>query len=310
MMKPSIDLEKARAHLSGPIGSVGTPFTPTGDIDFKALRNEIDFLIAGGNPTILLTLGDSLYTLLTDEEVAEVTKVAVEHASGRAMVVAADKPWGTPKAVKFAEYAREIGADIMMVTPPDWAASCTSQAYVEHYAAVGRHLPVMLVTAVFIPRGIEFALQTIRKVLDRVDTVVAIKDDFCGEFGRKMAMLVYERWAVYSGGLKQNHLDIYPYGCDGYLSAFMRFYPAVAKTYWNAIQQGNLKAARRVIQDFEIPLFDCISSLPGGYGAGMHGISELCGITGRWRRPPYHSLTDAEMEPLSELLRHFHIPAA
>jgi hypothetical protein len=29
-----------------------------------------------------------------------------------------------------------------------------------------------------------------------------------------------------------------------------------------------------------------------------HGSRELFGITGRWRRPPYHTLTDAEMDRL------------
>jgi len=35
----------------------------------------------------------------------------------------------------------------------------------------------------------------------------------------------------------------------------------------------------------------------------IHGCYELVGIASRWRRPPYHSMTDQEMERLTEFLR-------
>ena len=43
--------------------------------------------------------------------------------------------------------------------------------------------------------------------------------------------------------------------------------------------------------------------LPGGFDAGIHGVLELAGICGRWRRPPYYSLSDAELEKLETELR-------
>jgi len=49
---------------------------------------------------------------------------------------------------------------------------------------------------------------------------------------------------------------------------------------------------------YEHPFFDTIFSLPRGFDAGMHGMLELHGICKRWRRPPFYSLSDAEMERL------------
>jgi len=60
-----------------------------------------------------------LFSLLTDQEVADLTKATVEHTAGRAMVVAADKYYWTGKAVEFGQYARGLGADLVMVSPPD-----------------------------------------------------------------------------------------------------------------------------------------------------------------------------------------------
>jgi len=52
-----------------------------------------------------------------------------------------------------------------------------------------------------------------------------------------------------------------------------------------------------------MPLFDYIKGFKGSFDAAMHGILELYGIASRYRRPPYHSLTDAQMEELGGFLK-------
>ena len=116
--------------------SAHTPFGADSEIDFTSLRGLVEGGIAAGSTTMLLNYGDSLFSLLTDDEVAEVTRVVTEQTAGRAAVVAADLIWWTGKTVDFARYVREIGADLLMVLPPDWAQSCTTDTLVQHYAAV------------------------------------------------------------------------------------------------------------------------------------------------------------------------------
>jgi 4-hydroxy-tetrahydrodipicolinate synthase len=290
--------DEIRAALTGPSGSIRTPFHRDGSVDFKGLANVIEANITGGSRTVLLTAGDSHYLCLSDQEIAEITKFTIKQVRGRAMVCAADRYYDTNRAVEFAKFARGAGADLCMVMPPDWGHSMTPETLVEHYAAVAKHMPVMVVTNIFIPRGAAFGMAALKLCLQKVKGIVAVKDDFCGDFGRKMALLVSDHWAVWSGGLKQNHLDIHPYGCDGYLSTLVTFRPKVAHDYWQAIQKADLSKARAVIRDVEIPWFDHISKLPGGFDAGIHGMLELYGIAKRWRRKPYYSLSDAEMGTL------------
>ena len=77
----------------------------------------------------------------------------------------------------------------------------------------------------------------------------------------------------------------------------------VAWRYWKAIQTNDLEAARAVIRDYDMPLFDYLISLEGSFDAGIHGILELFGLTRRYRRPPYHTLTDQQMEQLADHLK-------
>ena len=289
--------------MSGPIPSVRTPFKKNGSIDYNSLRNMIDFDIDAGAETIMLTYGDSLYSVLTDDEVAQVTKVVVEHTANRAAVIAADRIWAPPKEIEFAKYCREIGADLLMALPPDWSRSCTKETLVEYYASVAEHIPVMIVTNIFIQWGIKPAIEALKLIHEKVDGIVAVKDDYCGEFMRKLCMMDHHKWALVSSGIKQNHMDCYPYGVDGYLATFITFKPSVTHKYWKAIQANDLKAAVNVIKEYDDPYFDFVFELPGGYDAGMHGAMELFGVASRWRRKPYYSLNDEEMERLADFFR-------
>ena len=297
MRDPMIDLARVREAMTGPIAAVHPPFERDGSIDRNGLRAEIDRNIEAGSGTMLLTYGDSLHSLISDAEVAEVLKVVVDQTRGRALVVAADRQWWTGGEIEFADFARGAGADILMVLPPHWGGGVTHDSLVGHYQAVSEHIPVMLVTALFIANQ-PLGLRVIETVRDQVPGVVAIKDDVTGAFARRMALLTHDRWAVISGGQKQNHLDVHPYGCDGYMSTYLHFLPKIAHAYWQAVDGGDLAAAARIIRDFDHPWMAFADTLPGGFDAMYHGAQEIFGIAGRWRRPPYHSLDDAEMERL------------
>ena len=120
-----ISREEVREKLTGPIASLTTPFTRDGEIDYLGLRKLIDGNLEGGSNSSLLTYGDSLFSLMTDDEIAEVTRVVAEHTGTRGLTVAADGGWWTGKTVEFARYCREVGVDVLMVKPPIWGASGT-----------------------------------------------------------------------------------------------------------------------------------------------------------------------------------------
>ena len=291
-----------RYALAGPVESVNTPFTREGAIDYRSLQNFVDFVIEGGSRTVLLTYGDSLYSLLTDQEAAEVTRAVVEFTRRRAMVVAADRMWWTGKTVEFAAYCREVGADVLMVLPPDWCQSCTVQTLVDHFAQAARELPVMLVTNFAAKWPLPRSLELFRRLRDEVPGVMAVKDDVCGDMGRQLGLMVHEQWAILASGSKRMILNNVPYGCDGYLSSFIYFKPEIAFAFWSAVLNKDDAGVRRSIAEVDIPFWEFMESMPGSFDAMVHGILELKGISRRWRRPPYYSLNDTEMATMSAFL--------
>jgi 4-hydroxy-tetrahydrodipicolinate synthase len=291
--------EEIRAALTGPVTSVFTPFQQDGEIDYPGLRDFIDFCLEAGSTAIILTAGDSRFMVLSDEEIAQVTRVTAEHTADRALVVAADRSWSLKREIAFAEFAREVGADVLMVKPPDLAL-CTRETYVPYYAAVAEQIPVMVVNNVFRGSPMAMSMDVLEALRDQVPGIVAVKDDVCGEFARKMCLLVYDRWAVIAGGQKQNHLNILPYGCDGYFSTFSKFEPSVTHAYWEAVLASDWPRMRQIIDTYDMPFFDFVlNEFRVPFIPAMYGTLELFGVFQRWNRPPCYSLNDEEMERLT-----------
>lgn len=297
-----VDRAGARELLSGPIPSIRTPFLENGDVDESGLRNVVEHYIAVGSKVLMLTAGDSHFLCLSDDEIARVTRIVIEAARGRVPVMAADRSHATGRAIAFAEFARSVGAEMVMVMPPDWAQSCTAATYAEHVVSVSRVMPVVLVTNVFIGRPIPFGLDAIGRAIDQSAQIVGIKDDVCGEFAQRMCMKYNGAVPIYAGGRKQNHLSMHAFGVDGYLSTLMVFKPDVARRYWGAIQAGDLGAARRIIMEIDQPFFDLIATCNGGFDAGMHAAMEVAGLCGRFRRSPYANATDDNVEAVRAFL--------
>lgn len=298
----NLNRQATRELLTGPVPSIRTPFTQTGEIDEDGLAQIVEFLIGAGARSLMLTAGDSHWFCLTEKEISHVTRLVCEQARGRAAVIAADCQHDTRRAVAFAEASQEAGAAIMMVLPPDWGRSCTPASMAEHYAAVAEVLPVMIVTNVFIPRGDAMAAETIARTLETSERVVAIKDDMCGRFAQQLCLDHSESVAILAGGQKHNHLSMRLFGRCGYLSTFMSFQPEVTHRYWTAIESEDWHTASRIVAEIDGPWFKHIGTFPGGFDAAIHGVMELHGLCGRWRRPPYHSLSNPQMQAL----RQFH----
>ena len=275
-----------RDALTGPLDTIRTPFEQDGSIDYPAMGRMIDLMIDAGCGATILTAGNSQFQCMNEQEIKEMARVATEQTAGRAMVVAADWGFPTRQAVEFAKYCRQIGVDVLMVRPPDWdGSSNTPQSLVDHYNAIGEHLPVMLVTNIFAALSTDRALETVEIIRDRVDNMVAVKDDLGGTFAQQLCLLVRDKWAVFAGGGFAMHMNMHPFGCDGFMSFFLSFRPKFALDYWAALQANDMAGAVAIHQQVEMPLERHLATFPGGRNAAMQGLFELCGIAGRWQPP-------------------------
>ena len=291
-----MDRARFRHHFTGPLSSINTPFRKDGAIDYDGLRRFVDAAIVGGARTVLFTPGDSLYAVLSEQEIADLTRVTCEHVGSRAMFLAAAGPWWQDQAVAFARYAAEIGADGVLASPP--YRGVTVRDCADYFLAVSRELPTVILSATLAPLGLGGALEAVRLLLAEGERIVGFKEDYGPEFARPACLLSQGTWSNFAGGQKQTHMDMHPYGCDGFMSVLVVFKPEITRAYWHAIERGDLAAATSVIRDYDMPMFDLMGASPAGSDAAQHAMMELTGISGRWRRAPLSDYTDEELERL------------
>ncbi len=287
--------DEIRARLCGPCSSIPTIFTRAGEMDLNGVRAVIDATIANDGDIIMLTWGDSLISLLTDQEVAELHRAVREQAGDRAVTIACDNMWGLNKCVEFARFVRDLGFDLYMIRPAEWARG-TPEALADFYRAVARETRIMFVGDV--------PIRTCELLEDQPD-ILAFKEDLTLEYAHEVLVRWGDRWPMIGGGGMKRHHVLWPQGnCDSWLDAWVRCYPAPSRSYWEALQQGDARAAWEIALRFDTPLRDFARSASyGADGVSKHALLEVYGVAPRWRRSPAANPTDAEMEQLRDFLR-------
>ena len=285
---------EVRARLTGPINSVPVAFTPDGDIDHRAIRHMINKSLNAGCSVVMLTWGNSLISLLSDDEVAEVHTTVADCVADTALLVACDNMWGLPKCVEFARYVRNIGFHVYMVRPPDTMPG-TPETLADYYKEVANEIPLMLVGQV--------PLATCESLED-VPGVCSFKEDASVDYAHEVGMRWGDRWTIVGGGGLRRHHLLAPHGwCPAWLDYFMCSYPQPAFDYWSALLSGDVTQAWDVVARWELPVRDFAALTSYGWdGLVRHALPELFGTAPRWRRLPAPNPSDADMETLQGFL--------
>jgi len=278
--------------LEGPVNSIPTTFLRDGRLDWRGIAGVIETGIAGGSGVSLLTFGDSQLESLSDDETAELTKFLVEQVRGRALTVAATRRWWTGKAVEFARFCKDAGADALMVLPPQQAA--VPEGLIAHYRAVAEVMPLMLVGA---PR-----YEVLDGLLD-APSICCFKEDGTEAYAIQTMQRYAGRWKFMTGGTLWRHCTQRPYGCRAFFCCYSSFCPRVAKRYWDAVRAGDEATVSDVLNRVDIPFFALDAEFAGGIQAVWRAALELKGIASRWLRPPMVSVSDADMDRLKGRLR-------
>jgi 4-hydroxy-tetrahydrodipicolinate synthase len=114
--------------------AITTPFK-NGEVDYAALKTQIEFQIAAGTTCICPagTTGES--PTLTHEENDRVIAASVEYAAGRIKVMAGTGSNSTAEALRLTKQAEKNGADAALVVAPYYNKP-TQEGFYQHYKAL------------------------------------------------------------------------------------------------------------------------------------------------------------------------------
>ena len=167
-----------------------TPFSADGVVDYKGMIRVLDCMIDQGVDGICILANFSEQFLISDAEREQLTRVRLEHAGGRIPLIVTISHFATDIAVTRAKFAKQLGAEAVMMMAPYHGALLkgTAEQTYEQLARVGDvGIPIMIQDAPL--SGVELPVDFLIRVANTIDMVKMFKIE-CAGAAAKLRVLV------------------------------------------------------------------------------------------------------------------------
>ncbi len=219
-----------------------TEFGPDGAVDLPATMDHLDHMLGAGIDGLIMlgTVGEN--GALEPAEKRRVLRATVEHVAGRVPVLTGVAENTTASACRFAEDAREIGLDGLMVLPAMLYRADTRET-MTHFRAVARatDLPIMVYNNP-VSYSVDIPPEAFADLADE-PTLVAIKES--SEDVRRVTDLYNvcgDRYLIFCG-VDDLILESLLLGVVGWVSGLVNAFPAENRLLWDLAAAGRWEEA-------------------------------------------------------------------
>ena len=288
--------------IKGIIPPILTPMNDDESINEAELRHQVNRMIdAGVSGVFALGTNGEAYALSHKEKVF-VLKVVVDETKGRVPVYAGTGCPTTKETITLSKEAEEIGADILSVIVPYFAAASQDELY-EHYKAVAEavKLPIVLYN---IPArtGNALAPATVARLAKDIPNVMGAKDS-SGNFDNmkqyiELTQNIGKDFSVLSGN-DSLILPVLMFGGKGGIAGCANVFPHTMVEIYEAWTAGDIERAKRVQDSIRI-FRNCFK-----YGNPNSLVKIAAGLLGDPVGPcrrPFSKVTPEGMEALKKTL--------
>ncbi|MFQ7111472.1 MAG: 4-hydroxy-tetrahydrodipicolinate synthase [Anaerovoracaceae bacterium] len=242
--------------IRGSIVALITPFNEDGSVNYKRLRELIDWHVEQQTDAILV-LGTTAETpTLTLSEEDEIARISIEQAKGRVPIIVGSGSNNTMVAIEQSLKYEKMGADALLVITPYY--NKTSKAgMVNHFTQVADavHTPVYVYN---VPgrTGVTISYEALAEI-SKHKNIVGIKEA-SGDMSLvcKFSKLINDNFNIYSGNDDIN-VPLLSMGGAGVISVLANILPKETHDMAMAYLNGDVKKAR----DMQIKYLDFINAL-------------------------------------------------
>lgn len=276
-----------------------TPFKQDLSIDIEGHRANTRFA-ADSSAHVLICLGtQSEFFSLDFEEKKQITRATVEEARGKKPVVVGVSDTSTLGAVALARYAREVGADAVMVTPPYFPA-VTPKSVHDHFVRIAQEgvLPVFLYNAPA-RAGVNITPEQVARLADEPG-IIGIKQAAANVTDLEETMaLAGDKMAVI-GGSEAMIWQCLSLGMIGNTSTGACFMPDTLVEIYDAAVRGDLHRGLELYMRLS-PLRLLAKKM--GHAAQVKAGMDMVGMAGGPVRPPLPQIQQEHRDELRGILK-------
>jgi 4-hydroxy-tetrahydrodipicolinate synthase len=220
-----------------------TPFNASGEIQYEALGELIEYWIGAGVSGIVTNASTGESPYLSRKELTEVLGFVLEKVDGRVQVIAGTGTMATRETIELTRDAKNAGVEAALITTPYFFRPTEEELY-RHYAAVlsAVDLPAILYN---VPKftGYSIAPKTIARIAEDCSGLAGVKDS-SGNPGNmaEIIRLCGDRIACLSGAADM-FLPTLSLGGRGAVLAIANVVPGTCVELHQAFRRGDMATA-------------------------------------------------------------------
>jgi len=230
--------------IEGVLTAIVTPFDEEGALHLASLKQQVDRQLDAGNGIFCGGTNGEFFVLNEQEKIA-VTETCVQHAQGRANVVAHIGEISTRETIRLGKQIEKRGVDAVSVITP-YFVPLKQNELISHYTAVADALsvPVFLYN---IPArtGNTLEPQTVRTLASHPN-IIGIKDS-AGSYeslsGYLNAVKDIDNFNVLNGPDSLIHKGFVD-GCSACISGLANVAPREINAIWARFKAGDIEGSR------------------------------------------------------------------
>lgn len=272
-------------------------------LNMEEIKHQVNRQIAAGVDGVFCLGTNGEAYILSEDEKLRIIETVVKAADGRVPVYAGTGMPGTADTIRLSKKAKELGADVLSVISPYFAAISQDEIY-NHYAELASAVDLPIVMYNMPARtGNNIAPDTVAR-LSKVDGIVGVKDS-SGNFDNMKQYIELtdpETFSVLSGNDALILWNLLAGGAGG-ITAVANIYPEVMVSIYKYFQQGDLEAAKKA-QDSIRPIRNCFKF--GNPNTVTKTAARIAGNPVGPCRRPFCSLSDAAVAKIKETVEADH----
>lgn len=288
--------------IKGIIPPIITPMNDDESINVAELRNQVNRQIEGGVHALFCFGTNGEGYILNGAEKELVLRTVVEECNGRVPVYAGTGCISTKETIEQSRMAMALGADVLSVITPSFAAASQNELY-EHYKAVAEAVDMPIVLYNIPARtGNALAPATVGR-LAQIENIVGAKDS-SGNFTNILSYIDAGRkkqngtFSTLSGNDQLIVWNLLAGGTGG-IAGCANVYPHVMASIYDLFMEGKVeeaKAANASIQSFR----DCFKY--GNPNTIVKTAVALLGYNVGKCRAPFNQVPEEGVEALKKVL--------
>ena len=291
-----------QVEIKGVVAALLTPMHTDESINTAELRNQVDRMIDGGCHALFTFGTNGEGYILTGDEKRLVLETVIDQCGGRVPVYAGTGCISTRETVEQSRMAQELGADVLSIITPSFAAASQEEIY-QHYKTVSEAVDMPIVLYNIPARTGNSISPATAARLAQIQNIVGIKDS-SGSFANILAYIQVGKakangsFSVLSGNDQLIIWTLLAGGAGG-IAGCANVYPHTLSSVYDLFMAGRVDEAITANESIGA-LRDCFQY--GNPNTIVKTAVRLLGYPVGNCRAPFNQVPEKGMETLKKLL--------